>query len=173
MRQFLSTLTTLLLTADEYEPVTAQPSGHDKYLLMYSRRYSPEMEECAENLARANGWKIIDISLRAVTAERSHIMAYSAGVEEFLSLMKHAEYVVTNSFHGMIFSVQFRRPFSVFVREQSRSKINELLSLFGLQQHNANPDYTSVHRNIERARSISIEFLKMELELLRSKAYVS
>ena len=164
---------TFLLTADEYEPITAEPQEQEKYLLMYSRRYAPEMEACAETLARSNGWKIIDISLRAVNAGRGHKMAYSAGVEEFLSLVKHAEYIVTNSFHGLIFSVQFRRPFSVFIREQSSSKINELLSLLGLGWHNSNPDYDLVHRNIERARSNSMEFLNMELDLLRTKAYVS
>lgn len=164
---------TLLLTADEYEPITAEPQEQEKYLLMYSRRYAPEMEACAETLARSNGWKIIDISLRAVNAGRGHKMAYSAGVEEFLSLVKHAEYIVTNSFHGLIFSVQFRRPFSVFIREQSSSKINELLSLLGLGRHNSSPDYDLVHRNIERARSNSMEFLNMELDLLRTKAYVS
>jgi len=46
--------------------------------------------------------------------EKGHIMAYDAGVEEFLSLVKNAEYVVTNSFHGLIFSVQFKRNFMSF-----------------------------------------------------------
>lgn len=163
---------TLLLSADEYIPITAQPQEDEKYLLMYSRRYSPEMEACAEELARANGWKIVDISLRAVNAERGHKMAYAAGVEEFLSLVKHAEYVVTNSFHGLIFSVQFRRPFSVFVREQSSSKINEVLSLFGLGHHSINVDYDAVHRNIESARAEAMSFLKMELDMLRNMANV-
>ena len=163
---------TLLLSAEDYAPITSQPVERDKYLLMYSRRYSPELEECAENLASSNGWKIVDISLRAVNAERGHKMAYDAGVEEFLSLVKHAEYVVTNSFHGLIFSVQFRRPFSVFIREQSCSKITELISLFGLGQHSGEADYSLVHRNIDRARTESMKFLKMELELLRDKVNV-
>ena len=163
---------TLLLSADEYSPITAQPQESYKYLLMYSRRYSPEMEACAEELAHANGWKIVDISLRAVNAERGHKMAYAAGVEEFLSLVKHAEYVVTNSFHGLIFSVQFRRPFSVFFREQTHSKISEVLSLFGLGRNSGNADYEAVHRNIERARAASMDFLKMELELLESRTNV-
>lgn len=163
---------TLLLSADEYIPVTAQTHEDDKYLLMYSSRYSPEMEACAEEIARANGWKIVDISLRAVNAERGHKMAYAAGVEEFLSLVKHAEYVVTNSFHGLIFSVQFRRPFSVFVREQSSSKINEVLSLFGLGLHSRNVDYDAVHRNIESVRAEAMSFLKMELDMLRDMANV-
>lgn len=123
---------TLLLTADEYDPITKNTKEQEKYLLLYARRYSPKMEAYAERIAKENGWKIIDISLRAVNAERGHKMAYEAGVEEFLGLVKNAEYVVTNSFHGMIFSVQFRRPFVIFSREQCDNKIAELLQLFGL-----------------------------------------
>lgn len=165
---------TLLLTPEDYDPIIAERQLEDKYLLLYSRRYSPKMEEYAEQLAREKGLKIVDISLRAVNAEKGHIMRYDAGVEEFLSLVKHAEYIVTNSFHGMIISVQFRRPFVVFSREQCDNKIAEVLSLFGLLDRiliegteQFKPiNYNEVHKRIEIARSESLDFLKMELGLL-------
>ena len=40
-------------------------------------------------------------------------MLLDAGVEEFLALVKYAEFVLTNSYHGMIFSIQFKREFVV------------------------------------------------------------
>lgn len=91
-----------------------------------------------------------------------------------LSLVKHAEYVVTNSFHGMIFSVQFRRPFVIFSREQCDTKITELLELFGLSDPMLSNgkkqvgaiDYDSVHKRIDVARINSQKFLRMELSLL-------
>ncbi|MBR4657489.1 MAG: polysaccharide pyruvyl transferase family protein [Oscillospiraceae bacterium] len=164
---------TLLLTAEEYEPIIAEPQHKGDYLLLYARRYSPAMEAYAEDLARRNGWKIIDISLRAINAERGHIMAYAAGVEEFLSLVKHAQYVVTNSFHGMIFSVQFRRPFVIFSREQCDNKIEELLKLFGLpdrilvsgDESFRAINYDEVFGRLETARAESTRFLEMELAL--------
>ena len=166
---------TLLLTAEDYRQITAERIEEDRYLLLYSRRYSPEMEAYADTLASENGWKIVDISLRAINAERGHRMAYGAGVEEFLSLVKHAEYVVTNSFHGAIFSVQFRRPFAVFSREQCGNKTDELMQLFGLRdrllisgkEHFAPIVYDEVHETIAEARSTSLAFLQTELELLR------
>lgn len=164
---------TLLLSAEEYEGIVGDKPEYEKYLLLYSRRYSPKMEAFAENMAKENGWKIVDISLRATNSDRGHIMRYDAGVEEFLSLVKHAEYVVTNSFHGMIFSVQFRRPFVIFSREQCDNKIEELLELFGIpnrmlvtgEEKFNEIDYEIVHRRIEEAREKSLAFLKMELEL--------
>lgn len=169
---------TLLLETSEYESITETQQEKEKYLLLYSRRYTPQMEAFAERLAAENGWKIVDISLRATNAERGHKMAYNAGVEEFLSLVKHAEYVVTNSFHGMIFSVQFRRPFVIFSREQCDNKIDELLLLFGIRDHMlvtgeeyfSEINYNDVHCRIAEARAKSNDFLRMELAELNGEA---
>lgn len=167
---------TLLHTSEKYDTIAVpERLEEEKYLLFYSRRYSPVMEEYAEKLARENGWKIVDISLRATNAEKGHRMFYEAGVEEFLSLVKHAEYVVTNSFHGMIFAVQYRRPFVIFSREQCNNKIDEILDLFGLKDHmlvtgeeqfSHEIDYEAVHKRIAEAREESMAFLEKELELL-------
>lgn len=168
---------TLLLTGEEYDEITENRQEKEKYLLLYSRRYTPQMEEYAETLAKHNGWNIIDISLRATNVARGHKMAYEAGVEEFLSLVKYAEFVITNSYHGMIFSVQFRRPFVIFSREQCDNKIEEFLELFGLQNRLLSSgkeivkelleeiDYDMVHQNIAIAREQSMNFLEMELGL--------
>ena len=165
---------TLLLTPEEYESITEDRIIEDKYLLLYSRRYSPEMEAYAEKVARENGWKIVEISLRATNTEKGHIMFYQAGVEEFLSLMKNSEFVVTNSFHGMIFSVQMKKQFAGFTRDQCNSKIDELLSLFGLKdrlyvtgkEQYSDIDYDAVHKRIAIERNNSVEFLKCSLNLL-------
>lgn len=167
---------TLLHTSEKFDSIAIQERlEKNKYLLYYSRRYSPAMEEYAENLARKNGWEIVDISLRATNAEKGHRMFYEAGVEEFLSLVKHAEYIVTNSFHGMIFSVQYHKPFVIFTREQCNNKINELLDLFGLKNHmlisgdekfSDDINYHQVHLKIAKAREESMKFLKEELALL-------
>ena len=88
--------------------------------------------EAAEKLAAENGWKIVEISLRAKNAEKTNRrMFYEAGVEEFLSLTKYAECVVTNSLHGTIFAVQYSKPLCVFSREQCDTKIKELLAFNG------------------------------------------
>lgn len=165
---------TLLLKVDQYNEIISDSKETEKYLLLYSRRYNPRMEAYAERLAKENDWNIIDISLRATNAEKGHRMAYEAGVEEFLSLVKNAEYLVTNSFHGMIFSVQFRRPFVVFSREQCNNKIFELLQLFGLtdrllvtgEEEFKDIDYDMVHKKLEIEIARSYDFLAMELDLL-------
>lgn len=166
---------TLLLTDKDYDTIIADKLVNEKYLLLYVRRYNPQMEAYAEQLASKHGWKIVEISLRATNADKENrIMLYEAGVEEFLSLVKHAEFVVTNSYHGMIFAVQYRRYFNVFSREQCDTKIIELLELLGLSDrlikctneadNDTVIDYDSVYKRLESARKQSLEFLSLELE---------
>lgn len=165
---------TLLLTEADYAPITAPRLENRPYLLLYARRYNPDMSNYAQQLAKEHGWEIIEISLRAVNAKK-HRMFYEAGVEEFLSLVKHAEFVVTNSYHGIIFSIQFQRKFHVFLREQCDTKITELLDLLALSAQLARPgevlnnpliSYQEVNQRIQQHREYSLRFLEKELTLL-------
>ena len=63
---------TLLLTSNEYDKIADERLENEKYLLLYARRYNPHMEAYAEKLAAENGWKIVEISLRAKNAEKTN-----------------------------------------------------------------------------------------------------
>lgn len=166
---------TLLLTADDYNKIAAVREDREPYLLLYTRRYNPKMEAFAVKYARVHGLKVVEISLRATNADLGHEMRYDAGVEEFLALVRDASFVVTNSFHGLIFAVQYSRQVIVFSREQGDSKINEVLDLFGMKERllvtgdemiPAATDYSSVYGRVEKARGMSLGFLKLELDLV-------
>lgn len=165
---------TLLLTGNEYEDITEKRLIDDKYILLYARRYNKAMEEYADRMANEHGYKVVEISLRATNSDK-HIMFYDAGVEEFLSLVKNAEYVVTNSFHGVIFSIQMHRNFTVFSREQADTKIDELLELFrltdrkvisGKEKVTGEIDYKSVENILSEKRKESKEYLTNALKVL-------
>ena len=123
-----------MLTTEDYDTIAASRIITEKYLLLYARRYNKEMEAFAEKIARDNGWTIVEISLRSTNSAKGHKMFYEAGVEEFLSLVKYSEYVITNSFHGLIFAVQYRKQLAVFSRESGDNKIAEVLELFDLKR---------------------------------------
>ena len=167
---------TLLLCAEDYAPITAPVQEKSPYLLLYARRYNPQMEAYAERLARENGWGIVEISLRYTNRDR-HRMFYKDGVEEYLSLAQHAQYIVTNSFHGAVFAIQFRRPFCVFTREQADTKIKELMDLLALSERiwrdgngpaDGHIDWEPVERRLASMREASLAFLKLETELCPS-----
>ena len=166
---------TLLAEASFYDSIIAERQIQDKYILLYSRRYNKAMELYAEQLAKQLGVILVEISIRATNADKGHIMRYDAGVEEFLSLVKHAECVITNSFHGVIFATQLRTPFCCFSREQGDTKISEVLNLFGLsdrimingtEKFPPNVDFNKVHQHIAEARDSAVEYLRYALSLL-------
>ena len=163
---------TFLLTGKEYEKITAEMQINEPYILLYARRYNKAMEGYTERLAEKLGCRIVEISLRATNA-KNHIMRYDAGVEEFLSLVKHAEFVVTNSFHGAIFSIQMHTQYRIFSREQADTKIDELLEwlnlektklITGLETDDYRIDFETVEKRLERLRKDSKDYLRKALD---------
>lgn len=155
---------TLLLTRKEYDEIAVEAPYTDPYLLLYSRRGNEEMQRWAEDTAAANGWRVVEISLNARNGERN-IMRYDAGVEEFIGLVRGAQMVVTNSFHGMLFAVQYSRPFKIFSRKLCDTKIAEVMALMGITD-GLNADWADVHSRLADARQESLAILKQEIELL-------
>ncbi len=160
---------TLLLTKEDYLPIKENKKYNDRYILLYARRYNKKMEEFADKLAKEKNLKVIEISLRAINSNK-HIMNYEAGVEKFLSLVENAEYIVTNSYHGIIFSILFEKDFFGFSREQCDNKIYELLLKFGITDRlliNGNEKYKSL--NYENINDKISEFRKSSIEYLTNQ----
>lgn len=55
-----------------------------------------------------------------------------SGPVEFLACIRDAEYVVTNGFHGMVFSCLYHKPFTAFQRAKQDYRQRNLIELLGL-----------------------------------------
>ena len=66
------------------------------------------------------------------TGEKIH-----ADIKEFLTLVRDADFVITDSFHGMAFSVNFRKSFAVVKRSDTdkgkHTRVNDFLAKIGLE----------------------------------------
>ena len=88
---------------------------------------------------------------------------------EWAELFRHAEYVYTGTFHGVVFSIINRKDFRVYASIESRvKKITALLDQFGIGNRdiagadadkNDAIDYDAVYRNIDRLRDDSENYL--------------
>jgi hypothetical protein len=58
-----------------------------------------------------------------------------AGVEDFLSAIYYADYVITNSFHCTVFSTIFEKQFLSQVITRTGSRVSDYLNALGLQDH--------------------------------------
>lgn len=100
-------------------------------------------------------------------------------VEEWLSNIKNASFVVTDSFHGMLFSILFKKQFLVVGNtERGLTRFSSFLSIIGLESRLVLPedsldtenmvntviDYKAVVLEIEKLREASKQFLKDALE---------
>ena len=52
---------------------------------------------------------------------------------EVLAYIKHADYVITDTFHGTVFSIKYQKQFATIVRESNRQKLMGLLQTFNLE----------------------------------------
>ena len=163
---------TLLLTASDYDTIVAPRQIDEPYVLLYSRRFNPAMTKYADRLSKEKAVNVVYISLSG-SNPNGHIMRYDAGVEEFLSLVKYAECIVTNSYHGMLFSIIYKRPFCLFSREQCDTKNAQVLQMLDLRDRsmvtgkeslNNTIDYDKVHKIIALRREQSLNVLINELK---------
>lgn len=51
---------------------------------------------------------------------------------EVLAYIKHADFVVTDTFHGSVFSIKYQVPFATIIRESNQQKLSDLLHRFHL-----------------------------------------
>ena len=122
---------TLLLSRSEWNDI-AEESKEEGHIFIYSYGLPPAVRSLAEKLSRKTGSRII-----YTPASYSHgkvPLNYSLKIgspEEFLGSFKEARYVLTNSYHGTIFSIIYNKPFFVEGFNYN-SRISNLLALFEL-----------------------------------------
>ena len=88
--------------------------------------------------------------------------------EEFITLFKNADYVVTNSFHGLAFSIRFHKQFSVILPTKRPERLINLLEIIGQKSRiiydtialpDAEIDYEYVGKCMAPYREKSLEYL--------------
>ena len=93
-------------------------------------------------------------------------------VQDWLKSIKEAKYVITDSFHGTVFSIIYGRDFYVFTNQlRGNSRFKSLLSLFDLEDRIVDPsfvistkiDWDKVNEKLSLERSRSIEWLMESL----------
>lgn len=107
---------------------------------------------------------------------------FEVGPCEFVSLIKNAKYVITDSFHGTAFSINYNIPFSVFKRfgdndpKNQNSRIFNLLGMLGLEgrlveyqnkqdvQTELGCDFTDANVILAERREYSLNYLHSALK---------
>jgi hypothetical protein len=130
---------TLVLSREEWDILFSdKPIVNEKYILIYTLVESKFILELSRRVATELGiTKIIRLIPNCWTREvYSYVEnVYDAGPIEFINYFRNASFVLTNSFHGTAFSVNFNIPFYTIPRENKKnnSRFFSLLELTNLE----------------------------------------
>lgn len=177
---------TLLFNKVEWMSIQKEePIIKGKYIFCYFLGKNIEHRKFAERLKEKTGYKIVSLNHADEYVKYSDMFAdetpYDVGPAEFLNMIRNAEYVCTDSFHGTVFSLINNVKFFTFRRYNSKSKvstnsrIDSLLGIVNLKERLINGDedvekeiekkidFENVNIKLEEFRNTSKEFLKNAL----------
>lgn len=156
---------TLLLKKEEWSALTS-PVKKPPYLLIYTLENDPDLVKMALEIAKERNLKVIQIL--DIFKSDNHAIEYASCIspEKFVSLFASAEFIVTNSFHGLTFSTIFEKEFLLGLQKRAGAPNDRLLDFvakFNLSHHlvdqydgSRKTDYQEISRiiDIERARTL-------------------
>lgn len=153
---------TLLFGKEQWEKLMAKKVVKKPYLLVYQLHQNhadANFTETVKQLAKEKKLQIIRIAY-SYADKNVGKKIYSPTVQEFLSLINYADYIVTDSFHGTAFSINFNKEFSVIYPSSYSTRMDSLLKLTGLQNRHFTSenyaeekiDYSGVNEWLEQRR---------------------
>jgi len=165
---------TLLLSASSWQslehPVRLLPEG--KFIFCYFLKKDHHYDRGVRAFAQNAGLQIIGYSANDEDEQWMSKQLRHIGPREFLWLIHHAEAVITDSYHGTIFSLLYHKKFITIERFQNseticqNSRIYQLQTYFGLHKQ----IITSSTPGLWAIEAVDYEKFERELSQLRLKS---
>lgn len=159
---------TLLLPRDKYASICQDiPKNTAKHMIAYVLDMDDSKRQIIESIASEN-----NLPVKYFSADKDSTLS----VEEWISAFRDATLVVTDSFHGSVFSIIFNHDFYSIVNSgRGASRFYSLLSKFELTdriltdtnfipKNCAGIDWDKVNDILEKKKKESVEFLRKNFE---------
>jgi hypothetical protein len=163
---------TMLLGKDGYMKFVT-PNADTKYVLIYLLEESNEARTLVNNVARKLDIKEIRSNIASSIFHRGESLEshMNMPVEEWLSNIHNATFVVTDSFHGAVFCILFNVPFVVKLNStRGNTRLESLLTDFGLQEcicqdfkGTADFNWQRINSYLKERQTKSMQFLQAAL----------
>lgn len=176
---------TLLLNKEDYirlvEKASVEKSSGTLFCYVLDR--TPQKNEVISTFAEKKG--LIPFE---VMPEQNFRMELTKGfdinkcvfppIEQWLRAFMDAEFVITDSFHGTVFSILFNKPFIAIInKKRGASRFSSLLKMFDMEYRaidveesvdflkisNQKIDFEKVNAIIEEQKALAFDFLKASL----------
>lgn len=161
---------TLLFDKESWNSI-AIDTIKEPYILCYFVSFPKGIEATIQNIKERidSSIKIVNLMTSEDSASVGDILIRDAGPEEFLGLFKNASYIITSSFHGTVFSIINRKPFSTTLYSSTSSRVTELLDSVGLSDR-----IISVNEGVGDDYNMSVlysEDIEDKIKCLRNEGY--
>lgn len=176
---------TLLVDKEVWEELCVDRSIEEPYIFVYLLRGSKQQRKEIEKFSKKKKLKIVTMPF----LETEHTVLYDfafgdiklwhASPEEFISAIKYAECVITDSFHGTVFSFIYHVPFMIFPK-QGKSQMSRILSLLNTleiesrlvenceeieKMYSSGIDWKRTDKRIKEERAKSNDYLMSALKI--------
>lgn len=174
---------TLLFDADGWgKMIPDRQVIGDPYVFCYFLGTNEEHRKAAEEFKKKTGLKLVTCPFLDNYVEGDlkfgDVQMFDMDAADFVNLIRHAEYILTDSFHGSVFSILHHKKFLTFNRfnagaNSRNSRIDSLCALLGLSERRytgdvmtvqQNIEYISVENKLQKLRDDSCLYLKQALE---------
>lgn len=166
----------LLLDREQWEQLDNMKGCKEKYIICYflKKEKFKEMFSIARKFEKKYKMKVYFINQRYGLWSLNKNSFNDVGVEDFISLFLHSEKVITDSFHGTVFSLIFEKDFySICSNNNGDRRKQDLLRYCGLDRRiiyleNMNVDeeeidYANIRKLLSNIRNSSVNFLSDSL----------
>ena len=168
---------TMLLTADDYRSLWQHEESQWEGITTYVLDASEEKVQIQHDVSQTLSLPVNALMLPPIDQDGKPVDMIP--VEAWLKAFAQASFVITDSFHGCVFSIIHRKPFiAIANRERGIDRFTSLLGYFGLmdrlifsleeyQQKRSSLlapiDYVPIVQKHEEARTASLTFLREAL----------
>lgn len=164
------TLDPTLLYDFKNDPIIPKPAYSD-YILVYGKQYSDELAQQVKAYAKENNLTIIGVGIAPEWCDR---IFTTMSPLEWIGLFSKAEFVVTCTFHGLMFSLIYERKIVFNQVEYVKNRSTWLLNQLSLDKLfsgdvtlekclNYDWNYKLINEKLDELRKPSVEYLKEAL----------
>lgn len=169
---------TFLINAEDYDKIAKTNTETEPYIFVYGFETTDEIKQAVERAKEKYQCRIINGSPHRVKldCETKNIREYAP--DAFLSYIKNAVCVITNSFHATVFSIIYKKEFITVSHSTRGIRMNELLGklgletrLWGCEEFDIDGDipWKTAQEKLEYHRKHSMEYLRLALNGIKGE----
>lgn len=169
---------TMFYDKDFWSQYMAEPQENRKYILYYSFGFTHEINRAVKKISQKLGLPVVMLNVRAWVYKTGFFYGFQyakhSGPAEFLRYVNDAEIILSNSFHGTVFSALFEKNFWYLIGSTNNpddDRAKTMVEQIGIADRMlpvekvddcdfaVQPDYEKVRANLKTLRKTAFQYL--------------